>query len=600
MFKNFRYFLISFLISFLLFFIACNKATKESEQAQSELGERLISAEVSDGLTGELPQSDADSGLINSEFYKQEIARIKNAISKPNPIILREDLDISMSKAQTIAIQDSSFQKYLLEPKSKKKIRSEIFGVYPARQSDFNQQTASQCSDGNCYRVEMYNYPLNMASVALVSVSQNKVLSCYYANQTQPDIPPSKKQLALQIAVNSKLVQNALGYTPSQSEALMSDTKTALNRSRCERSKHLCVAPTFIKGDKALWAIVDLTDLKVVGVRWTNVGGVPTRVTERKIQNEKITDCYCKKLTNLKKNNWDMNYMLTSNDGLRVSEVKYMGKNIIQNAKLVDWHVSYSNTDGFGYSDAVGCPYFSTAAVIAIETPKVKSLVENGKEIGFVVEQYFYSEGWPQPCNYNYLQRFEFYNDGKFRVSCASLGRGCGNNGTYRPVMRIAFAGNNSISEWKNNNWNIWNNEQYSEQTASTQYTPEGYQFKISNDQNYYIEPSRGQFKDNGRGDNAFVYVTYNNPTLDEGESDLVTIGPCCNTDYKQGPEKFIEPTPDNIQNKPLVLWYVGQMKNDDTKGREYCWAEAFINDKGVYSTKSYPCFIGPMFVPVK
>lgn len=85
---------------------------------------------------------------------------------------------------------------------------------------------------------------------------------------------------------------------------------------------------------------------------------------------------------------------------------------------------------------------------------------------------------------------------------------------------------------------------------------------------------------------------------VDEGEADLVTIGPCCNTDYQQGPEKFIEPSPDNIQNKKLVVWYVAQLKNDDAKGKEYCWAESVL-ENGVYVTKAYPCFAGPMFIPI-
>ena len=140
---------------------------------------------------------------------------------------------------------------------------------------------------------------------------------------------------------------------------------------------------------------------------------------------------------------WKMDYNITSSDGLKVSNVFYKGEPIIKDAKLVDWHVNYSNTDGFGYSDAVGCPYFSTAAVIAIEPPQILPIIENGVEVGCILQQNFYSEGWPLPCNYNYCQKFEFYNDGRFRVACASLGRGCGNNGTYRPVIRVSFFNSN-------------------------------------------------------------------------------------------------------------------------------------------------------------
>ena len=75
--------------------------------------------------------------------------------------------------------------------------------------------------------------------------------------QVQPDISANLKDLAIKIAVHSPEVQKALGFQPEENAALMAGTKTALNRTRCERSNHLCVAPTFIKDDKALWAIVD-------------------------------------------------------------------------------------------------------------------------------------------------------------------------------------------------------------------------------------------------------------------------------------------------------------------------------------------------------
>ena len=222
-----------------------------------------------------------------------------------------------------------------------------------------------------------------------------------------------------------------------------------------------------------------------------------------------------------------------------------------------------------------------------------------GRNIGFVLEQTFRSEGWPTPCNYNYKQRYEFYNDGRFRISCASLGRGCGNTGTYRPVFRIAFEGaKNRFFEQKNGTWLQWQKEQWQLQGDSTGYTSEGYQYMLERaTDGFYLKPGNGQFGDGGRGDFAYLYLTRFNPTKDEGESDLVTIGPCCNTDFRQGPEKFIEP--ESIQDAPFILWYVAQLRNDDRKGSEYCWAENEIKN-GVYETKIYPCFAGPMFVPIK
>ena len=538
-------------------------------------------------------------------FVTERINDIKASLQQPRPVLLCKDsLDQHQSLAQIIALSDSAFTQFLKDPFSHQPYRNEIFGIYPARESDMTSvKTAFNLSA--CYRIEMYNYALNNTSVALVDIQQQKTLNSYNLSNTQPDIPYNLRTLAVKIAIESPEVQKALGLKPGEKDALMASTKTSLNRTRCERSHHLCVAPTFVKNDKALWAIVDLTDYRLVGIRWTNVGATGPAaplVTERRLQDDKITSCYCEVEQKLEKDGWDMKYMLTSSDGLRISDVSFNSKPILRSAKLVDWHVSYSGTDGFGYSDAVGCPYFSQSAVVAWEIPKVAELKDdNNNRIGFVLEQTFRSEGWPTPCNYNYRQRYEFYNDGKFRVACASIGRGCGNTGIYRPVFRIAFAGEqNNFYQWNNNTWEEKQNEYWNEQNSLSQFSPEHYLYKIAAAQNgYYIEPGQGRFNDGGRGDFSYLYVTKNIPGREEGENDLPTIGPCCNTDYHQGPEKFIEPNPDNIQHSSLVVWYVAQLRNDDRKGNEYCWADNVL-ENGVWKTKVYPCFAGPVFVPVK
>lgn len=543
----------------------------------------------------------ADSTRIFS-FVEERIQAIKQSLLLPNPILLCNDsLNNDQQLAQIIALSEPSFVQYTKEANGNP-FRNEIFGIYPARQSDFSDP-GKIIDLKSTYRVEMYNYGLNLASIALVDSKAGKVVAVNHMPQSQPDISADLKKLAIRIAVNSPEVQKALGFKPEEADALMASTKTALNRTRCERSGHLCVAPTFTKDGKALWAIVDLTDFRMVGIRWTNTGttGPAAPITEKKLQDDKITSCYCEVEQSLNKSGWDMKYMLTSSDGLRISDVTFNDKPVLRSAKLVDWHVSYSGTDGFGYSDAVGCPYFSQAAVVAWTAPEIANLTDDDNNIiGFALEQTFRSEGWPTPCNYNYRQRYEFYNDGRFRIACASIGRGCGNDGTYRPVFRIALAGDNNFYSWNNNAWEGWSTEKWNEQTAQTGYSTEGYLYKSENKKGgYYIEPGKGQFNDGGKGDFSFVYVTKYNKEKDEGESDLTTIGPCCNTDYHQGPEKFIEPQPENIQNTSMVLWYVAQLKNNDQKGNEYCWAESVLQN-GVYTTKVYPCFAGPMFIPIK
>jgi len=195
---------------------------------------------------------------------------------------------------------------------------------------------------------------------------------------------------------------------------------------------------------------------------------------------------------------------------------------------------------------------------VATDPPKIAEIIEGDATVGFMLEQKFFSELWPGPCNYSYSQRYFFYNDGRFRITCASIGRGCGNNGTYRPVFRISFAGNEqNFYEYEQEGWKQWTNEKWQLQKPSTQYDANGFQYKISLDKmiTYLLEPGKGQFNDGGKGDNAYLYLTKNHLNKDEGETDLVTIGPCCNTNHEQGPEKFINAIPESTVNTDLVLW---------------------------------------------
>ncbi len=535
------------------------------------------------------------------DYLRGRVDALAGAAKQPIPIlVLADGLTEEQKIAQELAIRDERFRQYILDDRGRP-LRNEIFQIYPARESDLTEQTQS-CRASACYRVEMYNYAYNLTMLAIVDVRGKSVLAVGSLAQTQPDIPAHLTDVAKRIAVNAPEVQAALGAKPADTDALMASAKTALNRTRCERSQHLCVAPTFVKGDRALWAIVDLTELSLVGIRWTNVGKTGLAVTERKLQNLNLSELYCEKETHVERDGWSLNFILTSSDGLRVSDVTHQGKPVVRSVKMVDWHVSYSNTDGFGYSDAVGCPYFSQAAVIALEPPQVSDIVRDGKTVGFSLSQRFQSEGWPTPCNYNYRQRYDFYTDGRFRPMIASVGRGCGNNGIYRPVTRIAWAGEqNTFSEWDGAAWKPWTREQWQLQARDSAYTPEGYRYRITDaaGAGYAVEPSRGQFGDGGRGDFAWTYITRHEAARDEGESDLITVGPCCNDDYRQGPEKFIEPAAEPVENASLVMWYVAQLKNDNRPGFEYCWADSVLVN-GVYTAKEYPCYSGPMLVPIR
>ncbi|MCP4426670.1 MAG: hypothetical protein GY803_19430, partial [Chloroflexi bacterium] len=504
--------------------------------------------------------------------------------------------------------QSPGFQENYFHPETGAPLRNEIMNVRPLLPADVTEKTQA-CRQTTCYRVEMYSYPYNLGLIAVVDVDNGVVVDVSRHGAAQPDLNQRLTDLAVQIAIHSPEVQTELGIQPEAGEATMPNTKTALNGSRCENSRHLCVAPTFLVDGRALFAIVDLTEERLVGVRWTEMGesgaveGV--QVTERMLQSDVVMANYCEKSNPLARHGWEMEFVLTSSDGLQVNDVRFQGKQALNSAKLVDWHVSYSKRDGFGYSDAIGCPEFSSASIVAFNGPYVEDILDaDSAVIGFALAQDFLSDGWPRPCFYRYQQRYEFYRDGRFRIVGGNLGRGCGNDATYRPVYRIDITASpdgvqDTFAEWNGAEWAVWETEQWQLQAESTVYTPEGYQYRVTSPDGagFYIEPGQGQFGDGGRGDNAYVYVTRHDPNVDEGTSDMITIGPCCNTDHQQGPEKYIEPA-EPIAGENLVIWYVGQLKNDDTPGGEHCWADMYV-EEGDFTIEVWPCYYGPMFVPI-
>ena len=555
----------------------------------------------------------AEPGVLAAPLSREEMlslvpalaereARFQAALASDQPILLFQGVDEKQQKAQELAVASTDLQYFATDSQTGQPLRSEIMNVRPALPSDLTEATAS-CGQQACYRVEMYNYATNATVIAIVDVSKGTVLDVAFQPDTQPEIPDGTGRPGRtdrdQVAGGGR----GTGFKPGVDQAGMPSVKTALNDSQCERSRHLCVAPTFIVGERALWAIVDLTDGRLVGTRWTSLGkGGGQPVTEKNLQDAVIMAEYCEKVNALARAGWEMDFTLTSSDGLQVSNVRYEGKPVVNNAKLVDWHVSYSGTDGFGYSDATGCPMFSTASVIAFNAPYQEAIVENGEEVGFALVQDFRSELWPQPCNYRYVQRYEFYNDGRFRVGGANLGQGCGNKGTYRPVVRIEFpapgaeGGPTTFAEWDGTQWVPWTEEQWVLQDENTAFTPEGYQFRITaeDETGYYVAPNTGQLPDGSRGDNAFTFVTVAKP--EEGSADLITIGPCCNDDYRQGPEKFMTPA-EPLPGDGLVMWYVPRLKNDDTPGQEYCWVNTQVVD-GQMVNEIHPCAFGVLFVP--
>ena len=371
---------------------------------------------------------------------------------------------------------------------------------------------------------------------------------------------------------------------------------------------------------------MDLTDLKLTAGKWAGLGKTttPSCISERSFQNREIMENYCQKDTLYRKDGWSLAYRITGSDGLEIINATFKGEAVLKSAKIVDWHVAYRAKEGasslgseesyvagrrveyvkeendafrFGYNDAMGCPMYSTSVVLPFNVPQIKRIVKEGKEIGFYLLQDYRNPKWPMACNYRYENRFEFYKDGSFRVVGVNIGRGCGENALYRPVMRIDFdLGAESFYKYSSGSWKKWLIEQSDFQREAKEYAQGKYLYKIENKKRgYYIEPNRGQFEDKSRGDHATLFATRFKE--DEGESDLLTLGSCCKLD-EDGVERYIK-RHESIDKQDIVLWYVPRIQNDARVGHEYCWADTVL-EEGSLVVKEYPCIVGPKFVPVK
>lgn len=588
-----------------------------------------------------IDKSDKEIVLPDSSTKPADISEVKaylkelQTLHKEGKSVLPLDaseLDSGGEVAQDVVLKNAEF---LSDTKANGKIlHNDMMRIMPAIESLLDEKSKAICNEHKCYVAEKYNFAYNSTTRAIVDVQSKKVLSVKRYENMQPDISNRLTRIAKAIALKSPKIVKELGHTPTPSELSMANVRTNLQESPCQDKHHLCVAPTFANHQKerALWAIVDLTDLKLAAAKWAGLGKTytPACIDERTLQNRYIMKNFCQKDTNLTRDGWRFIYHLTGSDGLEIRNISYKGKAVARSLKVVDWHVAYkglgankldtstptivegrkvefvkgdNNEYTFGYNDAMGCPMFSTSVVLAFNGPQVKGLMKDGKEIGFYIVQDFRNPKWPMACNYRYQNRFEFYKDGSFRVVAINLGRGCSNKAIYRPVMRLDVAAESNREQFANyadGAWHVWKAEGSYKSNPSDALYKGHFLYRINGAKNskdgFYIEPNRGQYSDNSRGDNERVFVTAYKES--EGDEDLLTLGSCCKLN-EDGVEPFIQ------DKQPLVgvdnvIWYVPKIQNDDRAGHEYCWADSTIDANGNPSVKVWPCIVGPKFVPIE
>ena len=577
--------------------------------------ERIVLAKKSTDIFHEIPE------------VKSYVEDVQKALRQTQALLplSSSELDAKAQQVQAFLLNNRVFLQDTVDSRGQLQ-HNDMMTIRPAITSVLSPKSQSICQKTSCYQAVKYNFVTNTTTRAIVDVEQKKLLEIKYFQGMQPDISQRLRQVAQAIALNAPEIKKELGEEPSIKEMSMANVRGSLNNSPCENKEHLCVAPTFSYHDKeeALWAIVDLTDLKLAAAKWAGLGksSTPSCISERSLQNREIMEKYCQKDTLHSENGWSLAYRITGSDGLEIIDATFNGKAVLKSAKIVDWHVAYTAKDGastldgsdtymagrqveyvqdkndaffFGYNDAMGCPMFSTSVVLPFNAPQVKPLMKEGKKVGFYLVQDYRNPKWPMPCNYRYENRFEFYNEGSFRVVGVNIGRGCGENAIYRPVMRIDMdLGVESVSKF-DGSWKKWLVEQSDFQKKAKLYADNKYLYKIENaERGYYIEPNRGQFNDNSRGDNATLFVTRYKEG--EGEQDLLTLGSCCKLD-EDGVERYLE-TQESIEGEDIVLWYVPRIQNDARAGHEYCWADTVL-ENGNLIVKEYPCIVGPKFVPI-
>jgi len=481
--------------------------------------------------------------------------------------------------------------------------------VYPFPQRD--------CAE--CIAVEMYVFPTDTTVRALVDSATSSVHTVRVYHEQHPEINKRLKRVAQALASSSPEVREVLGSVPRKRDATMANVRTSLRNSVCEYAHHLCVAPTFLDytANRATWAIVDLAELRVIGVRQTALGEnpLPAVVSERALRDEYIYTTYCQTVQELSRNGWHVRYRITPSDGLEIVDVRFGDRTVLNSAKVVDWHVAYARDYGsthnindssddspypFGYSDAMGCPLFSTSAVVAFDAPYVEEIMHEGVVVGFALIQDFRNPAWPLACNYRYENRYEFYQDGSVRITAANYGRGCGDDGWYRPVFRIdpALGARQRIERVASDgSYRAVSTEEHFAQFEAP-HAEDGALLRIIGENGTYaFIPNRGQLEAGMAPDNAYMYISRDHEDRDEGREDLLTIGSCCRDDIQQGPEIFIRDK-ESLSDASVILWYVPQIKNSSTPSQEYCWARSVIHE-GSRKVETFPCRVGPLLKPI-
>lgn len=166
-----------------------------------------------------------------------------------------------------------------------------------------------------------------------------------YRPRTHPGANQRLTDLAIQIARDSPELIRELGCKPAASELLPMDS--GVPGTPCA-SGHICLAATIPQGESLVWAVVDVTDGKMVAVLRTPV----LADTQTHIPSAPAGPAGCPSGGTVSRGGWSLSYDTIPTDGFRVDDAAYLGVAVLTSAKIVEWHVDYGSS---GFVDATGC-----------------------------------------------------------------------------------------------------------------------------------------------------------------------------------------------------------------------------------------------------
>jgi len=524
---------------------------------------------------------------INSQQNIEDMPAVRayledlQKLYKENKAVLplqNNELDNNGKIAQNVALKDKNF---LSDTKiNNKLLHNDIMRVMPATQSMLDKKSKSECKALTCYVVEKYNYALNSTTKAIVNIPKKRVISVKRYSNSQPIINKRLTRISKEIAINQPRIVKELGYKPSFREISMKKIKSNLKESFCKDKNHLCVALTIAENKKkqALLAIIDLTKLKLVAIKWANLNKIYSTVSID--ANQYIVKNFYQKDVNLTKDGWSMKYNLTTLDGLEIKNLKYNGKNVARSLKIINWYLPYKD---------ISVNQVNTSVVLAFNAPKIKEFKEKN---GFYIIQDFKNPKSLKTCDYLYENRYEFYKDGSFKI--LALGKACNNKSIYHPIMRLDITLNDNKEQfalYNGQDWDNWQIERRYKSTNEEKMYKDKYLYRVNNPQNpengYYIEPNRGQYN-NSQSDNEIVYVS----KFKDNESNKTLLI------YNDNLKEFIK-NKELIENSDTVMWYIPTIQNNDKNRYKYCSKASTIDKNGKSSAKVCTYIAGVKFVPI-